>query len=151
MLDIQQLRNELDLVAVKLAKRGYEFPVEQFRALEQKRKVIQTETQELQAKRNTVSKQIGIAKQKGEAVTAMMAEIANLGDNLKQFENQLEQIQSELQKILLVTPNLAHESVPEGKDDKNNLEIRRWGEPRVFDFEIKDHVTIGEQLGMLDF
>lgn len=151
MLDIQQLRNELDLVAVKLAKRGYEFPVDQFRSLELKRKVIQTETQELQAKRNAVSKQIGIAKQKGEAVTAMMAEIANLGDSLKQFENQLEQIQNELQKILLVTPNLAHESVPEGRDDKNNLEIRRWGKPKLFDFEIKDHVTIGEQLGMLDF
>ena len=94
MLDIQQLRNELDLVAVKLAKRGYEFPVDQFRSLELKRKVIQTETQELQAKRNAVSKQIGIAKQKGESVTATMVEIANLGDSLKQFENQLEQIQN---------------------------------------------------------
>lgn len=151
MLDIQQLRNEPDLIAAKLAKRGYEFPVEQFRTLELKRKVIQTETQELQAKRNAVSKQIGIAKQKGETVTEMMAEIANLGNNLKQFENQLEHIQNELQKILLVTPNLAHESVPEGKDDKDNLEIRRWGKPRIFDFEIKDHVSIGEQLGMLDF
>lgn len=151
MLDIQQLRNELDHVAAKLAKRGYEFPVEQFRTLELKRKVIQTETQELQAKRNAVSKQIGIAKQKGEGVTEMMAEIANLGDGLKQFESQLEHIQHELQKILLVTPNLAHDSVPEGKDDKDNLEIRRWGEPRIFNFEIKDHVSIGEQLGMLDF
>lgn len=151
MLDIQQLRNDYELVATKLAKRGHDFPVDQFTTLEQQRKTIQTETQQLQAKRNTVSKQIGIAKQKGEDVTEIMTEIANLGDNLKQFENQLEQIQHELQKILLLTPNLAHESVPEGKDDKDNLEIRRWGIPRIFDFVVKDHVTIGEQLGMLDF
>lgn len=151
MLDIQQLRTDLDSIAARLAKRGYSFPVTQFNSLEAQRKSIQTHTQELQAKRNTISKQIGIAKQKGEDVTAIMAEVAHLGDELKLAESQLEHIQAELQQILLATPNIAHDSVPEGKSDASNLEIRRWGTPRTFDFTIKDHVSIGEDLGLLDF
>jgi seryl-tRNA synthetase len=151
MLDIQQLRTDLEHIASRLAKRGYTFPVAEFNSLEAQRKSIQTHTQALQAKRNTSSKQIGIAKQKGEDVTAIMAEVAQLGDELKQAENQLEYVQAELQQILMVTPNLAHDSVPEGKGDTDNLEIRRWGTPRVFEFVAKDHVSIGEALGWLDF
>ncbi|SFL56986.1 serine--tRNA ligase [Nitrosomonas communis] len=151
MLDIQQLRTDPENIASRLAKRGYTFPVAQFQWLETQRKSIQTQTQELQAKRNTTSKQIGIAKQKGEDVTTIMAEIAHLGDELKQTESQLERIQAELQQLLLTIPNLAHSSVPEGKSETDNLEIRRWGTPRSFDFAIKDHVSIGEELGLLDF
>ena len=151
MLDIQLLRTDLDHIAARLTSRGHTFPIAQFNALEAQRKSIQTHTQALQAKRNATSKQIGIAKQKGEDVSAIMAEVAQLGDELKQAENQLESIQAELQQILLVTPNLAHDSVPEGKSDADNREIRRWGTPRTFDFTIQDHVSIGESLGLLDF
>ncbi|MBP6057009.1 MAG: serine--tRNA ligase [Nitrosomonas sp.] len=151
MLEIQQLRTDLDYVTQQLAKRGYAFPVEVFNALEAERKIIQTQTQELQAQRNAASKKIGHAKSKGEDVTTIMAEVAHLGDALKQAETQLEQIQNNLQKILLEVPNLPHTSVPEGKDETHNVQIRRWSEPRSFDFDIKDHVSIGEGLGLLDF
>ncbi|MBS0299361.1 MAG: serine--tRNA ligase [Proteobacteria bacterium] len=151
MLEIQQLRTDLDTVTRQLAKRGYAFPVEAFNALEAERKKIQTETQELQAQRNSASKRIGQAKSKGEDVSAIMAEVANLGDALKQAEDHLEQIQQQLQKILLEVPNLPHASVPEGKDETGNMQIRRWGEPRAFDFAVKDHVSVGEELGLLDF
>ena len=151
MLEIQQLRTDLDTVTRQLAKRGYTFPTEAFNALEAERKTIQTRTQELQAQRNAASKKIGNAKSKGEDVSAIMAEVAHLGDALKQAETQLEQIQSSLQKILLEVPNLPHDSVPEGKNEEHNQQIRRWGEPRLFDFDIKDHVSIGEGLGLLDF
>ena len=151
MLDLQQLRTDLDHVTQQLAKRGYIFPTEAFNVLEAERKKIQTQTQELQAQRNTASKKIGHAKSKGEDVTAIMAEVAHLGDALKQAETQLEQIQNNLQKILLEVPNLPHTSVPEGKSEEHNVQIRRWGEPRSFDFVIRDHVSIGEGLGLLDF
>lgn len=151
MLEIQQLRTDLDTVTQQLAKRGYVFPVEAFNALEAERKKVQTETQELQAQRNSASKKIGHAKSKGEDVSAIMAEVANLGDALKKAEDHLEQIQQQLQKILLEVPNLPHDSVPEGKDETGNVQIRRWGEPRSFDFAIQDHVSVGEGLGLLDF
>ncbi len=151
MLEIQQLRNDLENVSKTLAKRGFAFPVDAFNSLEAERKTIQTQTQELQAKRNTVSKQIGHAKSKGEDVSGILAEIANLGDELKQAETQLEQIQIKMQHMLLEVPNLPHDSVPEGKGEEDNVEIRRWGTPRNFDFEIKDHVSVGEDLGLLDF
>ena len=151
MLEIQQLRSDLDNVTQQLAKRGYVFPADAFNALEADRKKIQTQTQELQAQRNAASKKIGHAKSKGVDVSAIMAEVANLGDALKQAETQLEQIQDQLQKILLEVPNLPHASVPEGKDETQNVLIRRWGKPRSFDFAIKDHVSIGEDLGLLDF
>lgn len=150
MLEIQQLRTDLDNITRQLAKRGYAFPVEAFNALEAERKIIQTQTQELQAQRNSASKKIGQAKSKGEDVSAIMAEVANLGDALKQAEDHLKQIQYNLQKILLEIPNLPHASVPEGKDETYNIQIRRWGEPRSFDFDIQDHVSIGENLGLLD-
>lgn len=151
MLEIQQLRTDLDSVTRQLAKRGYIFPTEAFNALEAERKTIQTQTQELQAQRNAASKKIGHAKSKGEDVSAIMAEVAHLGDALKQAETQLEQIQNSLQKILLEVPNLPHTSVPEGKNEEHNVQIRHWGGPRQFDFEIRDHVSIGEGLGLLDF
>ncbi len=151
MLEIQQLRTDLENVTATLAKRGFNFPAEAFNALEAERKKVQTHTQELQAKRNTASKQIGHAKSKGEDASAILAEVAQLGDELKQAENQLEHIQAELQKILLEVPNLPHDSVPTGKNEEDNKEIRRWGKPRALDFEVKDHVAIGEDLGLLDF
>ncbi|MBP6366817.1 MAG: serine--tRNA ligase [Nitrosomonas sp.] len=151
MLEIQQLRTDLDNVTQQLAKRGFAFPTEAFNQLEAERKSIQTQTQELQAQRNAASKKIGYAKNKGEDVNAIMAEVAHLGDALKQAETQLEQIQNSLQKILLGVPNLPHASVPEGKNEEHNVQIRRWGEPRQFDFDVKDHVSIGEGLNLLDF
>lgn len=151
MLEIQQLRNDLNTVTEALAKRGYTFPVSAFNALEAERKTIQTKTQDLQAQRNAASKKIGHAKSKGEDVTTIMAEVTQFGDELKQAEIQLEQVQQQLQKILLEIPNLPHASVPQGKDETANVQIRDWGTPRTFAFAIKDHVTIGEALGLLDF
>ncbi len=151
MLEIQQLRNDLNTVTEALAKRGYTFPVSAFNALEAERKTIQTKTQDLQAQRNAASKKICHAKSKVEDVTAIMAEVTQFGDELRQAEIQLEQVQQQLQKILLEIPNLPHASVPQGKDETANVQIRDWGTPRTFAFAIKDHVTIGEALGLLDF
>jgi seryl-tRNA synthetase len=150
MLDIQQLRNDLDQVAERLATRGYVLDKAAFTALEQQRKEVQTRTQELQAKRNATSKQIGIAKSKGEDVAAIMAEVANLGDELKAAEEQLAVIQGQMQDFLLTIPNLPHESVPVGASEADNVEVRKVGTPRTFDFEVKDHVDVGAGLG-LDF
>jgi len=150
MLDIQQLRNDLDNVVAKLASRKFVFDTATFSALEAERKVVQTRTQDLQAKRNNTSKQIGIAKSKGEDVSAIMAEVAGLGEQLKADEARLLEIQSELQNLLLNVPNLPHESVPVGNDETNNVEVRKVGSPRSFDFEIKDHTDVGTPLG-LDF
>ncbi|MCB5187803.1 serine--tRNA ligase [Methylobacillus caricis] len=150
MLDIQQLRNDLDTVVARLASRGYAFDTAAFAALENERKTVQTRTQDLQARRNATSKQIGIAKSKGEDVTPILAEVAGLGDQLKADEERLAIIQSELQNLLLSVPNLPHESVPPGKSEEDNVEARRVGTPRSFDFEIKDHTDIGTPLG-LDF
>ena len=150
MLDIQALRNDLDGVVATLKKRGFEFDSASFARLENERKVVQTRTQELQAKRNTTSKQIGIAKSKGEDVAAIMAEVAGIGEQLKADETRLAEIQAELQQLLLNVPNLPHDSVPVGKSEEDNLEVRRVGTPRTFDFEIKDHTDVGAPLG-LDF
>jgi seryl-tRNA synthetase len=150
MLDIQQLRNDLDNVVARLAARGFIFDTARFSALEQQRKDLQTRTQDLQAKRNATSKQIGIAKSKGEDVTPIMAEIAGLGEELKAAEDALAKLQAELQGLLLNVPNLPHESVPAGKSEADNVEVRKVGTPRKFDFEIKDHTDVGMPLG-LDF
>ena len=150
MLDIQALRNDLDAVVSQLAKRGFNFDAASFLALEQERKTVQTRTQELQAKRNSASKQIGFAKSKGEDVSAIMAEVAGLGDQLKADEARLLELQTDLQNMLLNVPNLPHESVPQGKSEADNVEVRKVGTPRVFDFEIKDHTDVGTPLG-LDF
>jgi len=150
MLDIQALRNDLDGVVATLKKRGFEFDADTFTRLENERKLVQTRTQDLQAKRNTTSKQIGIAKSKGEDVAAIMAEVAGLGEQLKADEARLAEIQAELQQLLLNVPNLPHASVPAGKSEEDNVEVRRVGTPRSFDFEIKDHTDVGTPLG-LDF
>jgi seryl-tRNA synthetase len=151
MLDVQLLRNDLDGVAQRLATRGFELDVRQFQALEQERKTVQMRTQELQAKRNHSSKQIGIAKSKGEDVSVIMAEVASMGDELKAAEEKLAVIQRHLNDQLMTIPNLPHESVPTGKSAIDNLEVRRVGTPRTFDFPIKDHVDVGEGLKLLDF
>lgn len=150
MLEIQQLRNDLDNVVARLAARKFVFDTATFTALEAERKVVQTRTQDLQAKRNNASKQIGIAKSKGEDVAAIMAEVVGLGEQLKADELRLTEIQTELQNFLLNVPNLPHESVPVGKDETDNVEVRKVGTPRTFDFEIKDHTDVGTPLG-LDF
>ena len=151
MLDIQVLRNDLAGVAARLETRGYRLDTARFGQMESARKDIQTRTQELQAKRNTTSRQIGQAKARGEDVAAIMAEVAGLGEELKALEGQLEQIQQELQTFLAVIPNMPHASVPVGKTEAENAEIRRIGNPPVLDFEVRDHVSVGEHLGGLDF
>ncbi len=151
MLDIQLLRTDLEGIAKRLAGRGFQLDIETFRGLENERKAIQVKTQELQAKRNQSSKLIGQAKAKGEDTAAIMAEVATLGDELRAGEAQLESVQTKLQDMLLGVPNLPHDSVPSGKSADDNVEVRRWGTPKKFDFEVKDHVDIGTNLGGLDF
>jgi seryl-tRNA synthetase len=150
MLDIQLLRNDLDGVSAHLATRGFALDTKKFAQLEAERKTIQTRTQELQAKRNSSSKLIGQAKAKGEDVSAIMAEVATLGDELKQAEQQLGKVQTALQTLLEVIPNTPHSSVPMGKSEADNLEVRKVGTIPQFDFAVKDHVDLGEKLG-LDF
>ncbi|CAG4896312.1 serine--tRNA ligase [Paraburkholderia gardini] len=150
MLDIQLLRKDLDGVAKRLADRGYILDVAAFSALEAERRAIQTRTEELQARRNSLSKQIGGMKGRGEDTSAVMAEVGGLGDEMKASAAQLEDIQKRLSDLLLGVPNLPHESVPAGRDETDNVEVRRWGTPRQFDFEVKDHVDVGTPLG-LDF
>ena len=150
MLDLQTLRNEITEVAARLATRNYILDTARFEQLEGERKSVQTRTQELQAKRNSSSKLIGQAKAKGEDVSAIMAEVANLGDELKQLEAQLERIQQDMQGFLSIIPNTPHASVPQGKSEADNVELRKVGTPPKFDFEVKDHVSVGEAIG-LDF
>ena len=150
MLDIQLLRTNLEFVSERLATRGVSFDVEKFELLEAERKQVQTRTQDLQAKRNSLSKQIGILKGKGEDSSSVMAEVAGIGDGLKSNEDALAALQLRFNDFLSQIPNLPHESVPVGKDEKGNVEVLRWGAPRKFDFEVKDHVDVGTPLG-LDF
>ncbi|MEQ1916737.1 MAG: serine--tRNA ligase [Gallionella sp.] len=151
MLDIQSLRNDLAAVAARLATRGFVLDTAKFERLEAERKTIQVRTQELQAKRNASSKQIGFAKSKGEDVTAILAEVANLGDELKQAETQLSGVLAELQALLEVLPNLPHEGVPVGASEADNVEVRKVGSKPSFDFAVQDHVSLGEGVGGLDF
>jgi seryl-tRNA synthetase len=150
MLDIQQLRNDLDGVVSKLKKRGFEFDAASFTALELERKTVQTNTEALQAKRNAASKGIGFAKSKGEDVSAIMAEVTGLGDEQKAGEARLAEIQEQLKNLMLNVPNLPHDSVPLGKSEAENVEVRKVGTPRTFDFAVKDHTDVGMPLG-LDF
>lgn len=151
MLDIQLLRSNLDTVAQGLAKRGKPIDFSEFSALEAERKTLQTRTQELQAQRNTLSKQIGILKGKGEDASAVMAQVGQLGDELKASETRLTELLEKFNAILATLPNVPHESVPVGDDEHGNVEIKRWGTPPAFDFTVRDHVDIGEGLGQLDF
>ncbi|MDP1527514.1 MAG: serine--tRNA ligase [Rhodocyclaceae bacterium] len=151
MLDIQLLRTQPDVVAAALARRGAAIDLAPFEALEAQRKQVQTQTQDLQAKRNTLSKQIGMLKGKGEDVAPVMAEVAGLGDALKANEDQLAVLLAELDALVARIPNLPHESVPDGRDETGNVEVSRWGTPPALGFEAKDHVELGEALGGLDF
>jgi seryl-tRNA synthetase len=150
MLDIQQLRKDPHGLAKRLADRGYLLDVEAFAALEAERREIQTRTEELQMRRNSLSKQIGALKGRGEDTSAVMAEVSGIGDVMKASAAQLEEIQKRQSDLMLGVPNLPHESVPVGRDEADNVELRRWGTPRSFDFEVKDHVDVGAPLG-LDF
>jgi seryl-tRNA synthetase len=157
MLDPVLFRKNLDAVVAGLATRGVTFDARAFNELEARRKTVQTETEALQAQRNALAKQIGALKSKGEDATAVMAQSQAIPAQLKALEESLEQIQLELNAVLLATPNLPHESVPIGKDSDDNVEVRRWvpkadanGNPGALPFEPKDHVDIGEPLG-LDF
>ncbi len=151
MLDLHLLRNDPAAVAALLATRGFELDTAQFQALEAQRKTIQTRTQELQAKRNATSKQIGQAKARGEDVSAIMAEVADLGEELKQLEAQLENVLQEMDAFVSVIPNTPHADVPHGKSEADNVEVRKVGTLPQFSFEVKDHVSLGEELGGLDF
>jgi seryl-tRNA synthetase len=150
MIDIQLLRKDIDNVAARLAARKFQLDVAGFNALEAERKSIQTRTEELQGKRNSLSKQIGMLKGKGEDVSGVMAEVAGLGDELKANEAALGQVQAKMAEFMEAIPNLPHESVPAGLDETGNVEVRKIGTPPAFDFEVKDHVDLGEKLG-LDF
>lgn len=155
MLDIQLLRKDLDSVVARLLTRKNPqafLNVDAFKALESERKSIQTRTEELQSKRNQLSKQIGMLMGKGEkdAAEAAKAEVAAMKTELEQSATRLDQIQTELQAMLVAVPNLPHASVPVGADEEGNVEVRRWGTPKAFDFAVKDHVDLGAPLG-LDF
>ncbi len=151
MLDPKSFRTDLNGVARQLARRGFKLDQASFSDLEAKRKSVQTRTQTLQSERNSKSKEIGKVKAAGGDPSEIMKEMGSVGEELKQSEDKLVTIQSELDALLMGIPNLPHESVPEGKDENDNVEVRRWGEPAKFDFEVKDHVALGEALGMLDF
>ena len=153
MIDIQLLRNAIDTVAARLAARGYALDVSGFEKLEKHRKDIQTTTELLQSQRNAVSKQIGHAKAKKDEtlVAALMGQAAEFGDKLKQIEVQNELVQANLREFVSLLPNLPHASVPAGGSSEQNVEQRRWGEPRKFDFQPRDHVDIGAGLDGMDF
>ncbi|KLV09002.1 seryl-tRNA synthetase [Photobacterium aquae] len=153
MLDSKLLRTELDATAEKLARRGFTLDVEALRSLEEQRKSLQVKTEELQALRNSRSKSIGQAKAKGdhEEAERILAEVGNLGSELDDAKKALAALQAELDAIIQTIPNLPDDSVPVGKDENENVEVSRWGQPQTYDFEIKDHVDLGELSGGLDF
>ncbi|MCH8163406.1 MAG: serine--tRNA ligase [Proteobacteria bacterium] len=151
MLDPQVLRNDIEQVAKALTKRGFTLDIAAIETLEEKRKAIQVKTQELQQQRNTRSKDIGKAKAQDEDIQPLLDEVASLGGELKSSEDELTEIQKELNEIVMGIPNILHESVPEGESEEDNEEVRRWGEPKAFNFTVKDHVDLGESTGLLDF
>ncbi len=151
MIDPKLLRTELDTVAQKLAKRGYTLDKAFWQQVEEQRKLIQVNTEELQAKKNAGAKQIGVMKRSGDNTDALMAEMAAISTEMKQAEDALKTLQDTINQAALSLPNLPDDSVPEGLDESDNVEIRKWGEPRQFEFDIKDHSDLGEALGLLDF
>ncbi|TRO22004.1 serine--tRNA ligase [Ectopseudomonas mendocina] len=151
MLDSKLVRTQLTEIAERLDTRGFALDVARFEALESQRKSVQVRTEQLQAERNSRSKSIGQAKARGEDIAPLLAEVDQMGSDLEAGKRELDAIQSELDNLLLNIPNLPHESVPVGADEDGNVEVARWGTPRSFDFEIKDHVALGEQHGWLDF
>lgn len=151
MLDAKLLRGQLQEVADRLASRGFSLDVARIESLEERRKAVQTRTEQLQAERNARSKSIGQAKAKGEDIAPLMADVERMANELAAGKTELDEIQAELDGILLTIPNLPDASVPVGADEDGNVEVRRWGTPRAFDFEVKDHVALGEISGGLDF
>lgn len=151
MLDPQLIRTQLDFVAAQLARRGLQLDTQQLAELDARRRALQTETQQLQNERNTRSKAIGLAKANGEDVAPLMAAVADLGDRLKSNTTRLDEVQREFEQVLLGIPNLPHATVPNGRGETDNVEVRRWGEPRNFDFEPRDHVDVGAAVGGMDF
>jgi len=151
MLDPQLLRNNLQETAALLKRRGYDLDVENFAALEEKRKTHQVDAQALQAERNKKSKNIGKAKASGEDIKPLLDEVSSLGAKLEESEKALALVQDEMNAIMMSLPNLPDASVPDGKSEDDNAEIKKWGEPKQFDFSVKDHVDLGEALGQLDF
>ncbi len=151
MLDPHLLRNNLDAVTSALSQRGFKIDQTDIESLEAKRKDIQVKTQELQSKRNSLSKEIGKLKSQGTDTSSIMKEVGELGNKLTQHENELTDIQKQLNDLLMAIPNIPHESVPVGTSEDDNIEIKRWGKLKEFDFEVKDHVDLGEKLGLIDF
>lgn len=151
MLDQKLLRTDLDSVAAKLAKRGYRLDVAFWQQVEAERKAIQVKTEELQAQKNAGAKQVGEKKRNGEDTSELMAQMQTISTQMKQAEDELKTLQDRIQAAALAIPNIPDDSVPPGEDENDNVEIRKWGEPRQFDFAIKEHSDLGEALGMLDF
>ena len=151
MIDPKLLRTATAEVASNLARRGFDFDTVTYLRLEERRKALQVDTENLQNERNTNSKGIGKAKAAGEDIAPLLAAVKDLGERLEASQAELRSVQSELQAIELSLPNLLDDSVPDGDDENDNVEIRRWGEPTEFDFEPRDHIDIGEALGLLDF
>ncbi len=151
MIDPKLLRQATRDVVQNLARRGEVFDADTYLVLEKRRKTLQVQTQDLQNKRNTSSRDIGKAKAKGEDIAPMLDAVKDLGDRLETRQADLQSVQAKLEGIELRLPNLIDESVPDGKDESDNVEIRRWGEPAKFDFDVRDHIELGESLGMLDF
>jgi seryl-tRNA synthetase len=151
MLDPKFLRNELDITAERLATRGFILDIENLTQLEEKRKSLQVATEDLQASRNAISKSIGQAKARGEDTSSIMAQVGDLGAQLDAKKAELAELLQQINSIAMSMPNLPDESVPVGADENDNVEVRRWGTPKAFDFEVKDHLDLGEALGGLDF
>ena len=151
MLDIQQLRTNLDAVAEGLAKRGKPIDFSEFVVLETERKTLQSRTQDLQAQRNSLSKQIGMLKGQGKDAAEVMAQVGAIGEELKASETRLGELLERFNAILAALPNIPDDSVPVGNDEFDNVEVKRWGTPRVFNFPVKDHTDVGESIGQLDF
>jgi seryl-tRNA synthetase len=151
MIDPQLLRNDLEAVAAALTVKGHVFDVAAYQALEAKRKSLQVESEELQAKRNARSKEIGKTKAQGGDVGALMQEVNSFADRMKQAQVELDGIKQEMFEITDVMPNMPHSSVPEGKSEDDNVELMKWGKPKQYDFDVKDHVDLGEALEALDF
>jgi len=151
MLDSKLIRNNIDFVAKQLGRRGYQLDTDMLTSLEDARKKIQVDTQQLQNEKNQNAKAIGKAKAEGKDIQPLLDVVADLGDKLKSAEQQLEEIQNNLNAILLTIPNIPHKDVPDGKDESDNIEMRRWGEPPKFDFDAYDHVDLGAKTGLLDF
>ncbi|MAB21900.1 MAG: serine--tRNA ligase, partial [Idiomarina sp.] len=152
MLDAKYFREELDNTAEALAKRGFDLDVAKLSKLEEQRKEVQVRTEQLQAERNSRSKAIGKAKAAGEDIQPLLDAVSDLGDQLDSAKEELKAIQEELNDIIMGVPNLPAEEVPQGKDESENQEVLTWGEPKSFDFEVKDHVDLGEALAKgMDF